>query len=576
MARSATTAGDLDASAPPAAAPAMFLDVPASALWIGGTAIVLAYLGFLAHFPLSEPDEARYAEIAREMLRLHDWITPHLNYVKYFEKPPLVYWLTAINFKLFGISELVARLWPALLGLLGIWMTYVVGRSMYGRWTGAVAAALLAATPFYFGLSQFLVLDMPLSTLLTVGMAAFWVAYRDAGQRRPFVGLLYVAVALAVLIKGPVAVVLTGGIVLLFLWLERDLAALRWALSPPAIGLFLIIALPWFIIVTHRNPEFLDFFIIKQHVDRFLLPDEHREPFWFFIPIVLGGMLPWTAFILLAPRLAARFVKQVARRRVSVATVYCLVWSGIIFVFFSASGSKLATYVLPMFPPFAILAARFFHRLIAHRMKAVFIRTCTAALIFSGLIIVGGAVAGVVSDYWRVPLIVPHVYAGGLALGVAAAAALVLARRQALPKAFAVLLAGMLVVQIIAITDRSVGAQYRSLGLAVAHLAGPHDDIIEYRHYTQGVPFYARRRVIMVGSWGELDFGRRQGDQRRFFWPQDAQLLAIWHSPQHVFLVINRSELEPLRARMQPPPRQVAACGTKVVVVNFKAHDQSH
>ena len=148
-------------------------------VWGFGVAIVLAYLCLLGGFGLAEPDEPRYAEIAREMIELRDWVTPHLNYVKYFEKPPFVYWLTAINFELFGMSEFVARLWPALFGLIGIMTAYVLGRSMYGAWTGYVAAALLAATPLYFGLSQILTLDMPLTTLMTVGLAAFWFAYSD-------------------------------------------------------------------------------------------------------------------------------------------------------------------------------------------------------------------------------------------------------------------------------------------------------------------------------------------------------------------------------------------------------------
>jgi 4-amino-4-deoxy-L-arabinose transferase-like glycosyltransferase len=185
------------------------LGVPTWLMWAFGLMVLLTYFGLLGGYGLGEPDEPRYAEIAREMLELGDWATPHLNYVKYFEKPPLIYWLTAANAALFGTSEFVLRLWPAVFACIGIVTAYVLGRAMYGQWVGAVAAALLATTPLYFGLGQILILDMPLSALMGIGLAAFWFAYTRR-ERGRFVLILYVATALGVLTKGPVAALLTG------------------------------------------------------------------------------------------------------------------------------------------------------------------------------------------------------------------------------------------------------------------------------------------------------------------------------------------------------------------------------
>lgn len=534
-------------------------------------AIGVTYLSALGHAGLAEPDEPRYGEIAREMLELHDWVTPHLNYVKYFEKPPLVYWLTAITLHCFGTGELVVRLWPALFGLLGIGLADALGRSMYGVWTGHAAAALLATTPLYFGLSQIVILDMPLSTLMTVALAAFWFAYTapDAGRRRLWVSLLYVATALAVLTKGPVAIVLTGGIIVAFLLARSDLAALRWALSPLDSGLFLLIALPWFLLVSYRNPEFVDFFVFKQHVARFLTPDEHQQPLWFFVPIVGAGMLPWSVF-LLAPRALGRFCMRVATRRTSAATLFCVLWASVVFAFFSLSGSKLATYILPMFCPLALLAARFFEQVIASHRASVLRRGCVALAVVAVVLLIGTAVTGVVVDDLLVRALLRHLYAGALVLGAAAGVALLLARRDALEATFATFVAGMLLLQAVAISGRGIAAQYRPLGLAIRAQAQPGDLVASYRHYVQGIPFYTQRRVIMVGGWGELDFGRRQGDQRAFFWDTDQQLLDAWRGERHFFLVINRSELEPLLSRMQPAPRQLASHGKKVVIVNFR------
>ena len=147
-----------------------------SRAWVLAFAVLIGvtYFGTIGLYALAEPDEPRYAEIPREMIELGDWITPHLNYVKYFEKPPLVYWLTAVGFKALGIHEWTARIWPALFGLVGIGMAYVLGRTMFDAWTGYASAALLAAAPLYFGLSQVVVLDMAVSAPEPTGCEVAW------------------------------------------------------------------------------------------------------------------------------------------------------------------------------------------------------------------------------------------------------------------------------------------------------------------------------------------------------------------------------------------------------------------
>lgn len=543
--------------------------LPRWSLWLLSLAIVLTYAGLLGRYSLAEPDEARYAEIAREMIELRDWVTPHLNYVKYFEKPPLMYWMTAMTFELFGVSEGVARLWPALFGLIGIGMACALGRSMYDAWTGDAAAAVLAASPFYFGLSQILTLDMPLTALMTIGLGAFWFAYRSARYRWLWVLVLYVATGLAVLTKGPVAAVLNGGVIVAFLLLRGEWAAFRWALSPIGILLFVLVTLPWFVLVSRRNPEFLNFFIFDQHVKRFLNPNEHQQGLWFFFPIVFGGMLPWSAFVLFAPAMLRRFGARVLTRRISAATLFCLLWSGVVFSFFSLSGSKLGTYVLPMSCPVAILAARFFKRVIEEGHAGVLRGGAAAMCALAVLAALAGIVAGVVVDRPQIGVILPRLYLGVVVLAVMSGTAMVLARRRAYQPSLVMLFVGMLVVQLIAISGRTVAEHYPALGLVIRQQARPQDQIILYNHYVQGIPFYTRRRAVVVGGHGELDFGSHQGDQRAFFWEKDQALLEAWQSSRRIFLVINRRELDPLRPQLQPAPRQIAAQGKKVLLVNF-------
>ena len=546
------------------------LRVPTSLRYVFALVIPLTYFCLLGAFALAEPDEPRYAEIPREMIESGDWVTPRLNYVKYFEKPPLMYWLTAINFKLFGMSELVARLWPAIFALVGIGTACVLGRSMFGSWTGYAAAALLAATPLYFGLSQILTLDMPLTGLMTVALGAFWFAYNDSQRRALYVWLIYAATALGVLTKGPVAPLLIGAIIVAFLVLQRNVRALAWLLNPVGIALFFVIAVPWFVLVSQRNPEFVDFFVVKQHLNRYLKPDEHQQSLWFFVPIVLGGMLPWTAFALFAPRVVADFVVRLVTLRISPATLYCVLWSFVIFAFFSLSGSKLATYILPMFCPLAILAGRFFEHVIAAGRIDVLRRGASALLGLALATLLAAAIAGEVVDVWQVDAILPAAYLGALVLGATALAALAVLRHHGPQACFATVLIGVLALQIVALTGRGVAADFRSLGLAVRAQARPQDDVITYLHYVQAIPFYGRRRTIMVRGWGELDFGSRQSDEGAFFWDKDAQLIDAWQTPgRRIFLIVNRVELEPLLSQLQPPPRQVAAFGKKVIVVNF-------
>jgi len=452
--------------------------------------------------------------------------------------------------------------------LLGIVMAYVLGRVMFDRWTGQVAAALLAAAPLYFGLSQVLVLDATLTALVTAALTCVWLAY--AGVRREcFTIAAYAATALAVLTKGPTALLLPAVIIVVFLVLRRDLGALRWLCSARGFLVFAAIALPWYALVSIRNPEFLRFFVVKQHFDRFFRPDEHQQPLWFFVPIVLAGFLPWSAFVLLAPRRTAGFIKRTLHLRVSPATLYCVTWSAVIFAVFSCSRSKLGTYVLPMFCPTAILLARFFRSVVEDDDLPALVRGCVFVLLLGAAALVGAAIAPLVTHDPQVPGIIPSIVDAGIVLVLTAMSALAGVRRRHARTALAILLLGVLMLQAVAFTARRAATQYRAMGSAIRRLAHPEDLVVSYRQYVLGVNFYARHRVVLTGGRGELDFGSLQGDHRGFFWDGDDPLVQAWGAPRHVFLVIDRTDLEALKGRLLPAPREVAAQGKKVTVVNF-------
>ncbi|MGH7914833.1 MAG: ArnT family glycosyltransferase, partial [Candidatus Binataceae bacterium] len=234
----------------------------------------ILYLPALGRPALWEPDEGRYGEIAREMVLTHDYVTPRDDWVRYFEKPPLIYWAEALSIKLLGANELAVRLPAALSSVAEVAATAALGEAMFGAAAGLAAAMVLALSPLVFGFSRFATLDPALALFVTAALGAFWAAARAPGfnspaGRRWF--LLSAALAAAgTLTKGPVALVLAGLVGLAWLLAERRA---REILRMPWLGaavIYIAIAAPWFVLAARHNPKFLRFFLIHEHVERYL------------------------------------------------------------------------------------------------------------------------------------------------------------------------------------------------------------------------------------------------------------------------------------------------------------------
>ncbi len=239
---------------------------------------------------LMDPDEGRYAEIAREMLVLKEWLIPHLNLLPYLEKPPLVYWLTAVSFKVFGFTAGAARLPSALSALAGLFLAYGLGRALWGPRAGVLGALVLATCAGYVVLGRILTIDMTFALFLNL---AIGLGYLALSRERSGLWLwAYVALALAVLTKGPVAAVLAGVSWIIWVWVCRR----PWRALVNFRGwlLLALLTLPWLAYVQWRYPEFFHFFVIEQHFGRFLTPAIHPEPLYYYLPVLLGLLLPWT------------------------------------------------------------------------------------------------------------------------------------------------------------------------------------------------------------------------------------------------------------------------------------------
>jgi 4-amino-4-deoxy-L-arabinose transferase-like glycosyltransferase len=309
-------------------------------------------------FPLFEPDEGRYAEIPREMLQRGEWVVPYLQGEPYLDKPPLFYWLVMLSYRAFGCHDWAARLVPALAVHGCVLLTYLLGRRRLGERAAFWGAGVLAVAPAFAGMGRLLLLDGLLTFWLTLALLSLFEALHGQRLRWGWWLLSAAACGLAVLTKGPVALVLLAPPA----WAYRRLTGSPWRVGRRAVVAFLAVALavalPWYAAVCARLPAFAGYFLWHHNVVRFLQPFDHIQPVWFYVPVVLFGLLPAT--LLLPPflRFLASGDEATARRRPP-ELGFLLLAGGWCVAFFSASGSKLPTYVLPAFPPLALAFGHF-------------------------------------------------------------------------------------------------------------------------------------------------------------------------------------------------------------------------
>jgi len=328
--------------------------------------LYVCYFSHLGAIGFVGPDEPRYAWIARDMTETGDWVTPRLYGKPWFEKPPLFYWGAALCFKLFGVSEAAARLPSAISALLATLALAWLALRLYGVETARWLLLLLPTTVGMIGFSHAASTDMPFSAMLTIAMVcAAVVLGLTRNENTPILPrTLWLALilfgfflGLAVLAKGPAAIILSGGAV--FFW---ALFAKRWReafrlFHPAAIASFCLSALPWYILCARRNPDFFRIFIIEHNFKRYLTPEfQHLQPFWFYLPVLLVAFLPWTAAMFwTAIEGTARAVEA---KKISSQTLFMLSWSLFVVLFFTFSQSKLPGYILVSIPAICLIVTR--------------------------------------------------------------------------------------------------------------------------------------------------------------------------------------------------------------------------
>lgn len=555
---------------------------PSRSTWLLDILLLLMVVGTLLGYGLGEralwdPDEGRYSEIPREMVVTGDYVTPRLNSVKYFEKPPLFYWAQASAIRVFGLNEWSLRLWPALFALFGVVTVYVAGRQLFNRRTGLLAASVLATSLLYFYMGRAITLDMSVSVLLSAALLAFLLGTRAAPgpRRRWLMWTFYAFAALATLAKGLIGIVIPGMIIGTWILLLNNWRVLKEMYLPSGLALFLIIAAPWHVLVSQANPEFLNFYFIHEHFLRFTTKIHRRyEPIWFFLPVLLVGLLPWVAF--LGQALRFNLPSSWAARQEHKETLFLSLWVVLVFAFFSISDSKLVPYILPIFPPLALLLGRYFDyawtdnslRGLRTGYWAVLGLGIALAAVLSSVPRSGGSYDKVV-EYGGV--LSAYFYAGAAIAAIGGIVTFILGMLR-----FRLAFISLIVTSAAFLTVVSQGLPLmdsknssKELALKLKPLLGPDTEVMSYHRYYQDLPVYLERRISVVDYKGELEFGTENEDTSSWMIDEDT-FWQRWQSKSTIYMLTKRSAYDQLEADHHGRFILLAEVGQNVLLTNHE------
>jgi len=539
-------------------------------------AFTLIWFAGLDTRKLMHPDEGRYAEIAREMAQSSDWVTPRLNGIKYFEKPALQYWIGAASFDAFGVREGTARLWPALAGWLTVLFIGYTGLRIGGARVGLYAAAALGGCLWWVFNAHLLTLDAGLSWWMGAGLGSFLIAQvaaTSAREQRAWMIAAWIALALAVLSKGLIGIVLPAAALTIYSLVERDLALWKRVHLAAGAVVFLAITAPWFVVVSLRNPEFFDFFFIHEHFTRFLTSEAKRvAPWWYFAPMLAVGILPWLSVFAWETRRA--WAGASASANCFRWQRFALIWAAFIFVFFSLSGSKLPSYILPMFPALASIIAWQLSTIddtLLFRLSLPLVALTGGMwlLLLFGYDAIAPRLAGPEQPLAPFLNYAPWLrWGAGIAFagGVAGMWALRRGRRTSavLVIAFATLVAAQLLL-----TGYDAFAETRSSQPLLARIIAAHGPFRAYlpfysvRMYDQTLPYYLGRTIIQVDHPDELEMGLASEPDKAI--AQVSTWRAIWDRVPDAYAIMPPDDYAKLR-RDGVPMRELGRDTRRVIV----------
>ncbi|HWR43623.1 glycosyltransferase family 39 protein [Sporomusa sp.] len=348
-----------------------------SSFWIVAVIALLIMFFNLGSIPLLDPDEPVYAETPKEMMSFNEFLSPRIYGEYWYDKPPLYYWLVAGAFQIFGISEFSARFPSALLGVAGVLALYWFGRDLFNKRAAMAGALVLATSIEYFYLGKAAVTDITLNFCLTLALLGFIT-------KRYYV--MYIFAGLATVAKGPVGFLFPGAVIFLYLAATGRFRLLKEMKIPTGIGLFAVTALPWYLFMySVHGSAFIDTFLGFHNVTRFTSPEHPELVVWYyFIPVLILGFFPWTSMLLQSIWAS---ITQSGHEN-SKVLLFLNIWAAFIFIFFSISQTKLVSYILPMYPPLALIVGWYIDRIWASRERRTawpIILAVLSALLIAGM-----------------------------------------------------------------------------------------------------------------------------------------------------------------------------------------------
>ncbi len=495
------------------------------------TLLLVFYTIWLGSYALFTPDEGRYSEVAREMVASGDYITPRVDGVAFLDKPVLYYWLQAAAINLFGLKEWALRLFPALFGIMGSLLVYASGRRLFDRRTGLIAGAILATSPLWFCCGHYANLDLEVATLISGVLLSFITAMQSEGKTRTcLLFACYIFAALAFLTKGLIGFAFPGmiaGAWMILLW--------RWDILRKihlfsGIALITALVVPWYYLVQKANPEFLHFFFVTQQVDRFLSAEtfNNATPFWFYLPIVAAGFFPWIVFV---PQALNQHLRNVWRARKQYQTeLFLLLWLFIVFIFFSIPKSKTISYILPVFPPLALLTGSYLSS-VWNNARRPGILFGAGALITIAFLLSAGLYASRQNEWIYFPegfsLYLSTLIAILLCCGTLT---LLVFRQKTVRLLFSICLISSMFVLLTATRSATYLNENTAKPLAInlKQVIQPQDEVVTYFKYFHDVPLYLGRRVTIVADWNSPEIPRRDNWQRELWYGMAFQKTGDW------------------------------------------------
>jgi 4-amino-4-deoxy-L-arabinose transferase-like glycosyltransferase len=455
-----------------------------------------------------DPDEGRNAEKAREILLLDDWVTPHENFLVVLDKPIFYYWLVAASYKVFGISEWSARLPSALAGAGCILFVYFFARRFFGFWEALWSSLVLTTTVQFYILARTVIFDMTLTFFMTLALYSLFSALGEDNllPRRLWLGLMYVSLAIATLVKGPIGVALPGMIGFFYLLVSRKLSSLSKLELYVGIPVFLAIVAPCYYEVERFNPGYLRYFFWEENFIRYLTPHFNRtEPWYYFFFVLAVGFLPWSLCI-------PQALGEAWRGRRDDAFLFLLGWTVIPFLFFSFSSAKLPHYILPMFPSLAMLVGTMLARNLAARRSQrpwpLVLACCSLCLLVAGFFVAGAfphSIPAAAQSGFAALSSVLRVTAACMIIGAVALAIFVWTGRWESPVSPILGLSIMVILYLnllgAILLGSSTARSTRALAAKAMPYITPNTQLVIYDTTLESLPFYLKIRRPIWGVW---------------------------------------------------------------------------